>query len=374
VFRAKKDFKNGIRVEKEQDFKKKESTLTHFKAEQEIKHLKLELRKALQNKLTDIEVRKFILGIRDCHFSHSPDWVTNTESYVHNFDDNIPCTIWSDWHWGEVVQPSQVFGLNEYNIEIAKKRAYALVDNTIWLLRNHLSKREYSGIVINLAGDMFSGDIHEELTETNAMPMMPLFMELLEVLTQCLSKMADEFGKVYVPCVPGNHPRTTKKKQAKNFAYKNFDWLLYNVLALQFKDDDRVTFLIGDDDEVQYSVKGHRYRLTHGCQFRGGAGFIGAMAPVIRGEHKKRISAGSYRMEYDTLLIGHFHQTMWLRKVICNGSLVGFNEYAIDGNFDFDYPKQMLWLTSPHLGAVSPLEVWCDKPSHSKVIPDQVLI
>jgi hypothetical protein len=48
--------------------------------------------------------------------------------------------------------------------------------------------------------------------------------------------------------------------------------------------------------------------------------------------------------------MGHWHQCLHLGRVIVNGSLVGYNEYAYQGNFPFEAPKQALWLTHPEHG------------------------
>lgn len=329
------------------------------KQAQKIRNLHRELKKAQKDRLTAAEVRHYILGLRE-QAEAVPQWVGTPSGQSKH--DNVPMTMWSDFHWGETVKSSQVFGLNEYDMSIAAERLQTLVGNTTWLLREHLSRREYPGLVLALGGDMVSGDIHQELSETNEQHMMPVMVDLYGHLRRAIDQMADEFGALYVPCVFGNHGRTNKKPQHKDQAYKNFDWLLYNLLADWYQDDARVQFLIGDDDEISFAVAGHRYRMTHGAQFRGGVGFIGALAPIVRGEHRKRIASQSQDTVYDTLLLAHFHQCIWRPRLVVNGSLKGYDEFATDNSFEFEPPKQMVWLTDPTLGKVSPLEAWAALP------------
>ena len=85
--------------------------------------------------------------------------------------------LWSDWHWGEVVDPKQIHNANMYNIQIAQDRAKRLVDRTI-LLCKHYVNSDYPGIVVLMAGDMLSGDIHEELTMTNELTTMQALLDL----------------------------------------------------------------------------------------------------------------------------------------------------------------------------------------------------
>jgi hypothetical protein len=82
--------------------------------------------------------------------------------------------------------------------------------------------------------------------------------------------------------------------------------LLYQNLAKQFRGDKRVTFYIPDSSDAFYGVYNRRYLLTHGDQFRGGDGMIGALGPMIRGDHKKRSSNAQVDMEYDVMIAGHW--------------------------------------------------------------------
>lgn len=74
---------------------------------------------------------------------------------------------------------------------------------------------------------------------------------------------------------------------------------------------------------------------------------IGALGPVIRGDHKKRSRNGQIGMDYDTLLLGHWHQLIQLQRLIVNGSLKGYCEYAYSNNFSYEPPRQALWITHP---------------------------
>lgn len=89
---------------------------------------------------------------------------------------------------------------------------------------------------------MFSGNIHTELATTNDMELMPAVLDIWAVLVWCIEQLADKFGKVFVPCVSGNHGRNTFKIQAKIVTTQTFDWLLYQFLAKRFEGDKRMLF------------------------------------------------------------------------------------------------------------------------------------
>jgi len=163
-----------------------------------------------------------------------------------------------------------------------------------------------------------------------------------------------------VPCVGGNHGRNTHKIRNKGRNFTSFDWLTYQFLAKHFESDSRVSFHIPDGPDALYAIYNHKYLLTHGDQFRGGDGVIGALGPIIRGDHKKRSRNGQIDMDYDTLIIGHFHQLIQLERLIVNGSLKGYCEYAYSNNFGFEPPRQALWITHPYHGITFSMPVNVD--------------
>ena len=50
-------------------------------------------------------------------------------------------------------------------------------------------------------------------------------------------------------------------------------------------------------------------------------------------------------MAYDTMIGGHWHQLIQLQRLMVNGALCGYNEYAYANNFPFEQPRQALWIT-----------------------------
>lgn len=312
-----------------------------------IKTLEAELKFRLRETLDAEYIKEKIIGLTEAEV-RPPAWLDRgTKVFT---GAGVPTLFASDWHWGEVVDPKQINGVNKYNVAISQERARTLIEKTIDLLVNHLYMPNYPGIVFALGGDMVSGDIHEELTATNDLEMMPVVLDLFGVLRWCIERLADQFGKVFVPCVSGNHGRNTKKIRAKGRNFTSFDWLVYQFLSKHFENDARVRFLIPDGSDCHYVVMGHRYLLTHGDQFRGGDGMIGALGPIVRGDHRKRSRNTQIDMGYDTMLLGHWHQLIQLQRLIVNGSLKGYDEYAYTNNFPFEAPRQALWITHPDHG------------------------
>jgi hypothetical protein len=331
-----------------------------------VRQLELQLKTAHRETLSDEFVKRKIFQLVEKEVT-PPEWLTRKPAG--SDVTGVPTLLASDWHFGEVVDPGQVNGVNEYNIAIARERARTMIEVTIDLLTNHIKHKKYPGIVFALGGDMVSGDLHEELTATNEKEIMPCVMELWATLVWCIETLAAEFGNVFVPCVTGNHGRNTFKTRNKGRNYTNFDWLCYQFLAKRFENDKRVQFLIPDGSDASYHVYGHKYCLTHGDAFRGGDGLIGSFGAIIRGDHKKRGRNSQIGLDYDTLLMGHFHQLIQLQRLIVNGSLKGYCEYAYANNFSFEPARQALWITSPTHGITFSAPVLVQRNKNTKPGP-----
>lgn len=334
------------RVRKAQRLKLMPLQKSNTSIEAQLKTLKAELANSRVDALTHESIRGEIIKLKAAVTEFTPPkWMTTLRNPASA--PGAPTLFISDLHWGEVVDPKQINGVNEYNLKIAHQRMDNLVEASVHLLKILSPQMNYPGIVLPLGGDMVSGNIHDELATTNEINTMPTVVDLYGKLVSVITYMADTFGRVFVPCVTGNHGRDTHKIWAKDRHHTSFDWLLYSFLAKHFENDDRVQFFIPDGPDAYYRVYEHRYLLTHGDQFRGGDGMIGALGPIIRGDHKKRSRNAQIDMEYDTMEIGHWHQDIFLRRLIVNSSLKGYDEYAYANNFGYEPPSQQLWVTHP---------------------------
>jgi predicted phosphodiesterase len=283
----------------------------------------------------------------------------------------VPVAMLCDWHVGETVSLSETNGINRYDGEIAGNRVRRIVGGIIDIARNH-GPGLYPGIVLNLAGDFVSGAIHPELEKTDEEEVIPSALRALDLLDWAVAAIAAEFGSVYVPCVAGNHGRTTKRPEAKRYVYKNFDWLIYRLLAHRHRNNPKIHFDIPDANEVLYRVFGQRYLLMHGDMLgvKGGDGIIGALGPIARGETKVGKQAAAIGRDYDVLLIGHWHQPLWLQRVIVANALKGFDEYAHRFlRAPPSQPSQPLWFVHPRRGITSRWDVTAEEPRTAAAEP-----
>jgi len=298
--------------------------------------------------------------IRDCSDEpNPPKWIDAKSSGTNT---GVPTLLASDWHFDEVVDPRQINGVNAFNRTIAVARIKRLFVKTVDLLIHHMAKPKYDYFVLDLGGDMLSGNIHEELRETNEQPVSLSMMALLDAMVGGIDLLLKHFPRIVVNAVPGNHGRWDKKPRAKNRVYETYEWLLYQFLAKHYAGNKDVYFNVADGADLPYSIYGTRYLLTHGDQFKGGSGIAGALSPLMLGDARKRKRSIAIDQPFDYLVMGHWHQYIMAKGIIVNGSLKGADEYSFQSNFDYELPTQALWVTHPIWGITARWPIYLDKP------------
>jgi predicted phosphodiesterase len=325
-------------------------------ARNEVKRLKAQIAVIHKHNDSAEEIRRVIYGLQEIP-AEPPEW---TAGRVEIEGPGTPMMMWSDWHYGEVVNKQEVGGLNEFNSEIADKRVQELVERCVGLIKHHMPNG-VPGVVICLGGDMITGEIHQELQDTNDEYVQQTLRRLKSVLLAALTRMADEFGNVYVLGVVGNHGRMTMKPRMKGVVYTSYEWNLYTDLEDRLRDDKRFRFTIPTETDVLFAVHGHRFLLTHGDRMgvKGGDGIIGALGPIKRGEFKVRASEGQIGRDFDTIIMGHWHQYIATRGLIVNNCLKGYDEFArLALRAPATPASQALWFVHHKWGINAQMEVY----------------
>jgi hypothetical protein len=247
---------------------------------------------------------------------------------------------------------------------------FRLYDITIELAYNHMGRAaiEYPGIIVCLGGDMVGGDIHEELMSTNDRTPHQAVNDLTDILAAGIEKMASKFGRVYVPCVVGNHGRSTKKMRMKGRVYTNYDWSIYCNLARYFKREKNIRIDVPNGADAHFLSYDQRCMLTHGDSLgvRGGDGIIGAIGPIMRGAIKVGRSEHQIGLDFDHLIMCHWHQMLWLPGITVNNAVKGYDEFAaLQLRAPANRPSQALWFNHPEHGITARWEVFLEGQEHA---------
>lgn len=277
-----------------------------------------------------------------------------------NFSKVTACAMLSDTHFDEYVDPAEINGINSYNRVIATERLKHFFKSLVKLRNKYLTSIEVEQLVLMLAGDMVSGIIHDELRETNEFAITDTLVYYTELMCAGLLMLAEAYGKIFVPCVVGNHGRLTQKVRFKGAVKDNFDYLFYHMISSALRKEKRVTFAISESPDYIIKVYDTTFLLTHGNDFRGGSGWTGPLMPVLRGDMKKRSSYSAVDLPYDVLCTGHFHTMKFMGDQIMSGSLCGFNQFALRCGCKYEPPQLPFWITHPKHGVTITAPIHCE--------------
>lgn len=272
-----------------------------------------------------------------------------------------------DLHFGEVVDIKQTGGIAVFNMEIAKKRLDFTVDRAIEIIKGHLSGGYHiPKIHVFLLGDLISGEIHEELRNSNEQGIIQQTMFVLECLEENILKLCENFEEVHITSVVGNHGRKKEDYYFKDKAVENFDYLISRMLEKYLDKQPNLTWSIPQSYWAIQKVQNRRYLVMHGDGVRSWMGlpFYGLQKEFL----KWRALAESYLGGFDDLVVGHFHNpnifTVQRDEIIINGTIKGGDEYSLGALSAACDPVQFLWGVHPKYG-----RTWTYKINSSEVKP-----
>lgn len=252
----------------------------------------------------------------------------------------------SDWHLEERVEPSTISGLNTFNLDIAQKRVQTFFNATVRLTRLLQQDVKIDRMVMGLLGDFISGDIHEEIAEVCQLPPMEAVAFAQDQIAGGIDfLLAHTNLKFRFQCHSGNHGRTTKTTRFGAENGHSVEYLMYRYLASHFRHEDRVEFEIAKGPHSYVEVYGRTIRYQHGHMVKYNGGVGGIYIPVNKaiGEWNKGVHA-------DIDMFGHFHQQVDGNSFVANGSLIGYNSFALSIKAPYDVPKQTLLLMDKKRG------------------------
>ncbi len=106
-----------------------------------------------------------------------------------------------------------------------------------------------------------------------------------------------------------------------------------------------MTFIIPEGYHSYVNVYDQVIRFHHGHALKFGGGVGGIFIPAA-----KAINQWSKAKHADLDVFGHFHQSKDGGNFLCNGSLIGYNSFALANRFDYEKPRQQLFMINKKLG------------------------
>ena len=162
----------------------------------------------------------------------------------------------SDAHFNEIVD---IVG-NGYNFKIAAQRMKLLADKA----KVYLNALGVGHVLVAMTGDMLNSDRRvDEIMAQSTNRSRATFIAV-DILQQFIIDINKEFN-VSVACVTGNESRVKDEiGWTEQVASDNYDYTIFNILRLLFKDADGVDFVDGGCVELVVEVNGQNVLMLHG--------------------------------------------------------------------------------------------------------------
>ena len=281
----------------------------------------------------------------------------------------------SDIHHGEVVSKERTMGLGDFDRALSRGRLAMLAEKTI-LITKSVSGHDFSKVVVNLLGDIVSGDIHEELVQFGDGVVTDWVYDIAITLALFILDLAREFPLVEVNGISGNHGRFGKKTNFKADATNNWDMVVYQIISLILSDQSNITCQFPNSFAMVVDINQFSSLLLHGQHINScyGVPYYGIMRTATRlsdliniNFKKLRDNGGivetmeiaknplhTAELPFRYIEMGHFHTPAVLNnssvEIILNGSVVGNSEYNITKMAVGQDPTQWLLFAHPEEG------------------------
>lgn len=252
----------------------------------------------------------------------------------------------SDIHGDEVVKPSQVGGLEDYDFKICCLRAQNYVEKVLDMSQGNLQGYDFPVLWILSYGDLTSGEIHNGVSRSYYRNQFKNCLAIGRLQAYMIRDLAPYFKEVKVLCLPGNHGRRSTKKDYEG-AHDNWDYLVCEISQLLCNNISNVEFAIPDAFSANIKINGHIFNVSHGDDIKSWNSI-----PYYGIERKtRRITSLHIKDRIRYFVMGHFHQPANISnnmdgETLVNGPWAATNPYAYEGLGVATEPSQ--WLHGVH--------------------------
>lgn len=301
----------------------------------------------LQQRVIDLqEENEVFLNLKDV----KPQVVDILPKVASGKSESATVIVWSDWHVEESVYPEQVSNQNEYNLEIADARFLKLLHGGMAWYKIESAKTTIKTIVLALLGDFITGSIHDDLAEGNNLAPADAIHKAYSMIVSGIKFMLENTPRdvqFMIPCHSGNHGRMTKEQRIATEAGNSLEYFMYLMLQDYFQTEKRITFIVqpGYHSYVNFFEGAFDIRFHHGHQINYQGGVGGITIPV-----NKAIAQWNKARPVNLDVFGHFHTKFDGGNFVSNGSMIGYNAYAVSIKASFEKPSQQFFLVNREYG------------------------
>jgi len=284
-------------------------------------------------------------------------WEIPTPKKIGLKQEATSVSLFSDLHLEERVRPEVVNRRNAYNLSIAEQS----VEHYFQIVVRLIEKERQGGLtikthVLGLLGDYITGRLHDSSAPDIQLEATDAINKAYQWTAAGIEYLLKHGGldRLQVVTRIGNHSRLTKKVWHSTEEGNSLENIMYRFLQTHFAKDKRVKFVIDESPFIILPIYGLNFRWQHGHHMVGGSstgsGYAGILNPVLKGRDQLNRTEG-----VDVDIMGHFHQTRIVPEqgVIINGSVIGYNAYALGNRFKFERPGQVFFTVDSKYQAVT---------------------
>jgi len=270
----------------------------------------------------------------------------------------------SDEHADQIVLPQHVNGLENYNIQVALRRAEVFVDTTLKFALKTLSNYQFKDLWVLAYGDHVNGEIHDSIKSSSFQNRFANVVAVGQMHAMMFRELAPHFENVYVVYVPGNHGRMSPKKDLVHGVFDNYDYLVAEIAAAHCQQIDNLEFVIPNSFSINVDIEGYTFNISHGDDVKSHSGipFYG----IERRNYKMSAIHAKAGKGIDYTVMGHFHQlgtsSSVIGETILNGSWKATDEYAYNSLAAVGRPMQLIHGVHEDHGVTWRLPVYLKTP------------
>lgn len=264
--------------------------------------------------------------------------------------ESVAVMMGSDWHIEENVDPAAVNYKNAFDLDIMEQRVLRFFQGQYRMFDILKRDTTINTIVLALLGDFITNTIHEDLQESNNLLPAEAIYRAESLIVSGVKFLLENTKDtdLLIVCHSGNHGRMTKKQRGTTEAGNSLEHFMYYHLRDFFKGEPRVTFQIAEGYHSFVALFDDKYKIRfhHGHSINYGGGVGGITIPVL-----KAIAQWNIANRADLDVFGHFHQFIDYGNFVANGSLIGYNDFAVRIKATFEKPQQGFFLVNKKFGA-----------------------
>jgi hypothetical protein len=315
---------------------------------QEKREGKDETIRILQKKVLGLqEENDVFLSLKDVQ----PEVIDIAPKVASGKSESVAVAVASDWHIEETVMPEQVSNKNEFNLEVREKRFRKWLNGIMAWWKIASRDTTIKTFILAALGDFITGSIHDDLAEGNSLApaeAIHLAFSMLVTAIKFLLENTPKDVQFVIPCHSGNHGRMTKEQRIATEAGNSLEYFMYLMLQDYFQDEKRVKFIVqpGYHSYVSFFEGVYDARFHHGHQINYQGGVGGITIPV-----NKAIAQWNKARPVDLDVFGHFHTKFDGGNFVSNGSMIGYNAYAVSIKASFEVPSQQFFLVNREYAA-----------------------